>query len=169
MKIKQFIACILTCLTLASIYPQESSQNSAVPYGPAEFPEWQKDLRRAEILAFGALPFITFFSSIYYDLYRYGTHDWDEAYQPWPFKKNDIAVPLTEKEQKNLLFASAGISFGVALFDFGFRTVMRGIRKGKIEKDKKMEADNIQIEPLEQVPENIDKDLPENLPPKSEE
>ncbi len=150
MNMRKAAAGILLSVTLMSAFPEEVPE----PYGPDEFPPWQQEVRRGEILAFGALPFITFFSSIYFDLYRYADHHGNEGYLPWPFKKNDVAVPLTEREQKNLFFASAGISLGVAVFDFGFRAVMREIRKSKIEKTNRDAFDPIQIVPISE-PESI--------------
>jgi hypothetical protein len=49
-------------------------------------PLWLRDLRRAEIIAFGVTPFTIFFSTFFMDLYRSGTHGWDGRYMPWPFK-----------------------------------------------------------------------------------
>lgn len=102
-----------------------------VPYDPLEFPDWQKDLRRAEIISFGALPFVTFMSSIYYDIYRYYDHGSNEAYLPWPLKKQDIAVPLSQSEQKNVFYASVGISLGVAVFDFAWHIISRNIEQSE--------------------------------------
>lgn len=129
-----------------------STDHVPVPYGPAEFPDWQKDLRRAEILSFGALPFVTFVSSIYYDVYRYYSNDGQEGYLPWPLKKSESAIGLSEAEQKNIVFYSASISVGVALFDFGFRTLKRAIQNSKAEKENQGYIDPIQIEPVQNKP-----------------
>ena len=142
-----YLSAALLLLPAARLSGQETENRVPVPYGPAEFPEWQKDLRRAEILSFGALPFITFLASIYYDVYRYIDNDSDERYLPWPMKKTDIAIPLTEDEQKNIFYTSAGISVGVALFDYGFRFVMRTIRGSKAEKLNRSAGEPIRIEP----------------------
>ncbi len=97
----------------------------AVPYGPAEFPQWQLDLRRGEIIAFGSLPFVTFLGSIGYDVYRYYSHDQQEGYLPWPLKNKATAIPLSEDEQKNVLLTAVGISVGIALTDLVFRLIKR--------------------------------------------
>jgi hypothetical protein len=51
-----------------------------------EFPLWAKDLRRAEIITFGSLPFTMLFSTIAVDTYLMATHDWDIRYAPWPIR-----------------------------------------------------------------------------------
>lgn len=56
------------------------------PYQNDEFPRWALDLRRAEIVAFGVLPFAVFFTSFAVDSYRFADHSWDFRYAPWPLK-----------------------------------------------------------------------------------
>lgn len=141
-----FLAALI--LSGGTLFAQ-TGELQPVPYGPGEFPSWQKDLRRAEILSFGALPFVTFISSIYYDIYRYAQNDGNEAYLPWPLKKTEIAIPLTEREQKNILYASVGISLGVAVFDFGWRTISRAIRESRIEKINASKLEPITIREVE--------------------
>jgi len=149
---KRSATVLLLLLAAALVFSADTPASVPVPYGPDEFPPWQQDLRRAEILSFGALPFVTFMASIYFDVYRYAEHRGDEAYLPWPFKKSAVAVPLTEREQKNIFLASAGISVGVALFDYGFRYVKRNIRAGRAEKANRLRIEPIVIVPLESVP-----------------
>jgi hypothetical protein len=157
MTSRRLAAFILALILSVSLYADTTKTTTtttstttpeAVPYGPAEFPEWQKDLRRAEIISFGALPFVTFFASIYYDVYRYYSHDQEAGYLPWPFKNSDTAVALTEDEQKNILLYSAGISVGVAIFDFGYRQISREIRMRKAERENSETDSVIQIEPV---------------------
>jgi len=125
-----------------------SASVTPVPYGPAEFADWQKDLRRAEIISFGALPFVTFASSIYYDIFRYYSHDQDEAYLPWPLKQADIAVPLSQAEQKNVFYASVGISLGVAAFDFAWHTIKRLKDRGLRDRREAEASAAIKITPI---------------------
>ena len=143
---KSLVAIILFFSLTVLVFGVE--KNSPLPYGPAEFPEWQKDLRRAEILSFGSLPFITFFSSIYYDVFRYFANDQDEGYLPWPLKNSEKAIPLTEEEQKTIFFSAIGISIGVALVDFSWRTIRRSVNNKLTEKKKQIEVSPITIVPL---------------------
>ncbi len=132
-----------------ALYAQAATQDLVpVPYGPAEFPDWQKDLRRAEIISFGSLPFVTFAASIYYDVFRYFSNNRDEAYLPWPLKKSEIAVPLSQQEQKNILLASVGISLGVAVFDFSIRQIKRSARNRAEERARESRKKTIIIEEI---------------------
>lgn len=155
MNIKKMCAGFIFLVAFICVHPEEAPQTTnpttpqPVPYGPDEFPAWQKEVRRAEILSFGALPFVTFFSSIYYDLSRYYSHDGDERYLPWPFQKSEIAVPLEEEEQKKLFYTSVGISIGIAVFDFGYRALIREIKARKAERLQEETIEAISIIPIE--------------------
>lgn len=139
MKVRKSAARVLALALCAIIaFPlagETGSDTTPVPYGPAEFPEWQKNVRRAEILSFGALPFVTFFSSLYYNVYRYYEHDREKEYLPWPLNTGKDTVPLAEDEQKKIFMYSAGISVGVAAFDFVWRTVKHEMKARKEERE----------------------------------
>lgn len=81
------------------------------------FPLWGKELRRAEIVAFGAFPFMVFFASIAVDTYRCASHDWDRRYAPWPVTAAG-PVERTEDEQIAMLSVAAAGSLVIALADF---------------------------------------------------
>ena len=149
-KITALIFLIFT-LSIHGSYAQSSDNLKPEPYGPDEFPKWQHDLRRVEIITFGSLPFITFFTSIGYDVYRYSQHNYKEEYLPWPFKKTDIAIPLNEKEQKNIFFASLGISFLFALIDYTVQTTKhkKQVQKQSIQESQKDQS--IKIIPIQTI------------------
>lgn len=146
---KRVTACLLFCMLLFPLSAAEPETTEAVPYSPDEFQPWQKDLRRAEIIAFGSLPFVTFMTSLGYDVFRYYTHNQRDEYLPWPLKDNDIAEPLSQDEQKRILLISVGISVGVALFDFGYRALKRHIRQSRQDRNNREEQRNIVIEELD--------------------
>ena len=146
---KRIIACMLFIVVLFSLYAAETEDAEPVPYSPDEFSPWQKDLRRAEIIAFGSLPFVTFMTSLGYDVFRYYTHNQREEYLPWPLKKDEIAIPLSEDEQKRVLLISVGVSVGVALFDFGYRALKRHIKRSRQDRNNREEQRNIVIEELD--------------------
>ena len=56
------------------------------PYRPEEFPDWALDLRRAEIVFFGSLPFSLFFTFEAYDLGRFVASGFDPLLAPWPMR-----------------------------------------------------------------------------------
>ncbi|HOT61827.1 MAG TPA: hypothetical protein PLU93_03105 [Treponemataceae bacterium] len=159
MRLPRRLGAVILALCVApSAFAQSAAGTSSsaasegtplpVPYGPDEFATWQKDLRRAEVIALGSLPFVTFMASIYYDVYRYASHGYQDEYLPWPFKKADIAIDLTEDEQKKILLVSAGISIGVAITDFAIRAIRRNMRARRAERAKPA-REPILIEPLE--------------------
>jgi hypothetical protein len=51
-----------------------------------QFPQWSKDLRRGEIIAFGTIPFSWLVSTVAIDISRTIAHDGDQQYLPWPLK-----------------------------------------------------------------------------------
>jgi hypothetical protein len=93
-----------------------ATQNASI-MSASSTPLWVKDLRRAEIVAFGAFPFAMFFTSITVDTYRFATHGWDTLYAPWPIKPAG-AVVMTQDELKNTVTIAMGISLAVSIADY---------------------------------------------------
>jgi hypothetical protein len=95
------------------------------------FPQWAKDFRRWDIIAFGTFPFSMFFVNFFHDIYR-----WNKAngmdfsaegrrYAPWPFKSAG-AVELTSKEFGRTILLAAGLS---AVFAFTDLIIVKVKRK----------------------------------------
>jgi len=104
--------------------PSNPSAQSAIAYSKDEFPSWALDLRRAEIVAFGALPFTVFFTQIGIDTQRFASNGWDQRYAPWPLKPAG-AFPLPENERIAVFATGIGLAVGVALVDFIILTIRR--------------------------------------------
>jgi hypothetical protein len=86
-------------------------------FDSSDFPLWGKDLRRAEIIAFGTFPFTMFTATFFMDTWRTSNHNWDTRYAPWPFKTAG-AIDMTGEEHE-ITMAAAGIaSLVLALTDF---------------------------------------------------
>ena len=65
----RFLAAVLLIVcSCQAIGAQTADSHTPLPYGEDEFYTWQKDLRRAEIITFGSLPFGTFRASISSDI-----------------------------------------------------------------------------------------------------
>ena len=79
-------------------------------------PQWVKDLRRAEIVAFGSLPLTIFWTTFVIDMYRYGTHGWDTRYAPWPIKSSG-AIDMTTSEMKMMFGIAISSSVLIAVAD----------------------------------------------------
>jgi hypothetical protein len=81
-----------------------------------ESPQWAKDLRRAEIVFFGAFPFTWFNTTFWLDVYRSSQHDWDSKYYPWPLKPAG-AIDKTTDEYFLSIYISAALCVGISLVD----------------------------------------------------
>jgi hypothetical protein len=81
-----------------------------------EFPLWAKDLRRAEIITFGSLPFTMFFSLLTADTIFWASHDWDTSYAPWPIRSAG-AVEMSVDDRLITLGVALGVSLLIATAD----------------------------------------------------
>ena len=151
MKHTKKIAFLIFFVSLFSVFPVYAEDTTVSrtpdPYGAEEFKQWQKDLRRFEIITFGALPFVSLLSFWAYDIGRSIAHKGDPAYNPWPIKDAKIAVKLTEKEQLGIFLTAVGISLGVAVIDLTYRSIKRANAK-KLEEKNEEEA--ILLIPIEE-------------------
>jgi hypothetical protein len=86
------------------------------------FPQWVRDMRRWEIVAFGTFPFSLFIATFTIDMIRWNNANGMDfstegrRYAPWPFKSAG-AVGMTNAEFTGTLFLAAGLSITVALVD----------------------------------------------------
>ena len=151
MKHTKKIAFLIFFVSLFSVFPVYAEDTTVSrtpdPYGAEEFKQWQKDLRRFEIITFGALPFVSLLSFWAYDIGRSIAHKGDPAYNPWPIKDAKVAVSLTEKEQLGIFLTAVGISLGVAIIDLTYRSIKRANAK-KLEEKNEEEA--ILLIPIEE-------------------
>jgi hypothetical protein len=118
-------------LQAASLPAQTTSPPSSTQFDASDFPQWSRDLRRAEIVAFGSFPFTMFAAIFAMDTYRFFDHDADQRYAPWPFKAAGALEMSVEEHQRTLLIA-AGASVVISLTDFIIVQVNRGVEKRRI-------------------------------------
>ncbi|UTC49715.1 hypothetical protein E4N65_06185 [Treponema sp. OMZ 855] len=142
------VLCMMTVAQMPLIADEKKEDHTPVPYTKEEFPLWQRELRRFEILSFGALPFVTLLSFWGYDMIRAIQHPKDPAYYPWPFKQADKAVALTEKEQLGVFLTAVGISVTIALIDITYRAIKRSAAKKRLERENAFTEDPIQFTPI---------------------
>jgi hypothetical protein len=136
MKHHRPLAVLLLTLLGASPAWAQSSSAAAVSTRTAEekkpvFPQWAMDLRRAEIVAFGAFPFAMFFSIFAMDTYRASNHDWDSHYYPWPFK-GPGAIEMDRDERILTLEIAIGGSLAIALADH----IIVRVKRARAEKQR---------------------------------
>jgi hypothetical protein len=106
---------LLSFLTPAA--PLLSAQTTSKDPEPLDLPQWVKDLRRAEIVAFGSLPFTIFFATTAMDTFRYINHGNDARYAPWPLKSAG-AVGMNTDEVVITIMSAVGGSLLISLADY---------------------------------------------------
>ncbi|MBN1797483.1 MAG: hypothetical protein JW822_02835 [Spirochaetales bacterium] len=106
---------ILCLLAVCLVHGQEI--NVPEPYEEDEFPQWLQDLRRAEIIFFGSLPFTLLISLQGYEITRYFINDMDPLYTPWPFRSTQ-APAYSFEEQMAVIGSAVVISGLIALTDY---------------------------------------------------
>ena len=89
-------------------------------------PQWAKDLRRAEIITLGSLPFVTIWTTLGYSLAVLG-----EFHNPLD-KSTD---GFEESDQMNIIKLSAATCLGLGIFDLGFNLVKRSVVKNRSKKN----------------------------------
>jgi len=113
---------IIFFLFLLIVYPafHAHAQNNTVTINGSidtQLPQWAKDMRRWEIVAFGSFPFTMFFATFGMDTYRYAGTGWnDTRYAPWPLKSAG-AVEMTNKEYETTMIIAASLSAVIAVAD----------------------------------------------------
>lgn len=108
-------------MLLISLYRQVQAQSKEIlpstEFDTSEFPLWVKDLRRAEIVAFGSLPFTMFFTTFAMDTFRFANHGADFRYAPWPFKSAG-GVDMDSRERTQTIITAAAVSVVISLVDY---------------------------------------------------
>ena len=127
---KKTVFCLIPVFLILLLIPVNrirAQTNStglvSAAFDTSDFPQWAKDLRRFEIVAFGSFPFSMFATTFIVDSYRWNNNsgmNWSEEgrrYAPWPFKSAG-AVEMTNREHEMSLAIAAGLSGAIALTDF---------------------------------------------------
>ena len=150
---KKLIASIIYLSLFANLTPvfaADTKSTTPEPYEEDEFPSWLKDLRRAEIITLGAMPFITLNTSLCYSFGNYAFHNFDSDYFLNPFAQGSDTSSYTSGEQAGILLTSLGICLGIGITDFIVHSVKRSNQKKKMRTQKK---GNINIESVADDPE----------------
>ena len=120
--IKQFLiflictASILTgCSTTGTAAKDPSASSEPEAYRKAEFPEWLNDVRRAEIIFAGSIPFTILMTNIGYGLYGTVADGLGEGYS---IENLTQPAAMTTEDRYNILKISLGISGVISLADF---------------------------------------------------
>ena len=163
--VKRCAALLLLCVIAFPCFAKEAKDTTPSPYTDDEFPQFMKDLRRAEIVSFGALPFVTLTSTIVYSSARYAQHGFDSAYFPNPFAKASASNGYSTAEQAGILLTSAGISVGIGLTDLLVSVIRRKAAKKKLERKEKAP---IVVTPIAEDEDAVRIDMPPRETPPGE-
>jgi hypothetical protein len=124
---KTVFIIFLFIFVLSPFYQANAQAASTAAEGEIVFdttglPQWVKDTRRFDIIAFGTYPFSMFLTSFFFFFYRWNKANGMEfssegrRYAPWPFKSPG-AIDLTSQEFKKNILIAAGLSVTFALVD----------------------------------------------------
>jgi hypothetical protein len=96
--------------------------NVSSAFNTSGFPQWAKDIRRWEIVAFGSFPFAMFATTFFVDTWRWADNaglnfsEEGRRYAPWPFKSAG-AVEMSNREYETTVLIAAGLSITIAFTD----------------------------------------------------
>jgi hypothetical protein len=137
------ITALFLLMAVSALYvpAQTNTTNTtkkSAAFDTTGFPQWVKDLRRWEIVAFGSIPFTMFFTTFGMDMYRWNNAngmDMSEEgrqYAPWPLKS--AGADLLDKEEFEKVFKIAAcLSVGIAFTDLVIVQVKRYKERKKAE------------------------------------
>ena len=118
MKGRRGLVFVLLLISLGrQVQAQSKEILPSTEFDTSEFPLWAKDLRRAEIVAFGSLHFTMFFTTFAMDTFRFASNGANFRYAPWPFKSAG-AVDMNSQERTQTIVTAAAISVVISLVDY---------------------------------------------------
>ena len=164
----KFIAVFVLFLLLIPVYQaaaQSGSSNTAnQTFNMTGFPQWAKDMRRWDIIAFGSFPFTMFAVTFFTDLARWGSANGldfsaeGRRYAPWPFKSAG-AVEMSKEEYERTILIAAGLSAAIAVTDLIIVKIKQRKERHRIESSPSGSV-IINREPLEAAKEGSEALLP---------
>lgn len=145
-------ALILLLVFMPAAFFAETPSIQIEPYHEGEFPDWLMDVRRAEIVTLGSLPFTTLSATLVYSVYRYADHGFSQDYFPNPLAKSSASANLTKDEQIGIICVAAGLSVAAGIADYIISAVRRS-KDQKLEEEREADvAQNITITPISDAP-----------------
>jgi hypothetical protein len=129
-KIPVFL--LLLCFVYSARLPAQTTQFTqsmdSSQFDMTGFPLWAKDLRRAEIIAFGSFPFAYFFANFIHNSFRFAKNGWDTRYAPFPFNSAGTIEQTQSQKFLTLGFAAGGAIIFAAV-DYGIMRYKRNRRE----------------------------------------
>lgn len=139
-KIKRLVAFFLLFTFSFSLFAENQGGSPTVKiegYKEGEKnPSWLKNLRRAEIVSLGSLPFTTLSTTFAFSLYK-GMNNGFKDGLPNPLEKDKSG--FSKEEQKGIFFTSLGISLIIGLTDY----IVSSVKDKQTEKQQAQESDEL--------------------------
>lgn len=138
---------LLSFLLIFSIFSQNlifSESKTPEPYAEDEFPGFLDDLRRAEVITLGAMPFVTFNATLGYSFGKFAFNNFDPSYFVNPFAQSSESSFSTD-EQIGLILTSLGISLCIGITDL----IVNSVKRNNAKKIKTNDKSPIKINPIE--------------------
>jgi hypothetical protein len=132
------IFLFLTPVSQAAAQSSSSSASSSSTLDTSGFPQWAKDLRRWDIVAFGTFPFSMLTVTMIHDTIRWkNANNFDfsgdgRRYAPWPLKSAG-AVEMTKEEYEKTILMAAALSATVAIIDLTIVLIKRNQERRRME------------------------------------
>ena len=142
-----FLLLLLALLSapLSELCAQSTITTETITFDRSTVPQWAKDLRRFDIIAFGTFPFTMLFTTIGYDVYL-----------------NSSSLPRPSNYHNDVLLISAGASLTLALVDIIITVVKRSKEQTRLES---LPAGNYEIERLPYGEQDTVPEEPDESPP----
>jgi len=118
---KKIALLLLLTMVPALLLPAQTDTTPSI-FESDKIPQWLKDIRRWEIVAFGSIPFTILTATFAMDMYRWNNangmdfSDEGRRYAPWPMKSAG-AIVMEGHEQEMVFIIAAGLSVGIAMAD----------------------------------------------------
>jgi hypothetical protein len=135
MKSKFFYPALISLILLLPVQlaAQSTTTTTTTTYDTSKFPQWAKDMRRWDIIAFGSFPFAMFTSTFLMDTYRWSQVGFeDNRYAPWPIKSAG-AVNMTKDEFEKTILIAASLSAAIAFTDLIIVNIKRHKERRRVE------------------------------------
>ena len=126
---KRLITAVCIFFLSFSVFSQESEtpaddvEHQPVPYQKEEFADWLNELRRAEIIALGALPITSLYCYLFYGMIRFAYHGFAVEYS---FLGSANRIPFSTDENVGVLIAACSTAVLIAVADLILGNVSRG-------------------------------------------
>jgi hypothetical protein len=132
-----FSLLLTPCFRAEAQSSNSSSSPTTIVFDISDLPQWVKDMRRWDIIAFGSFPFSMFVVTFATDMFRWSNAngmDFSEMgrrYAPWPLKT--AGNTMTNDEYTRTFLIAAGLSAVIALVDLIIVKIKQNDERRRIE------------------------------------